>query len=214
MQELKKFENVQWFDVNDKLPPPDGEMCRNTSVVVIVSEDKENIALGYYTYNGNRWSYYGIGRTTMNFEKIKYWGIVVSNDFPRLGCAYYTPEKWFGKYQVKKLYWCDDSVDKGILGAGLAFATYEEALAHIPKKFTQKPKRMTVGELIKALQKYDKNLIVAGYSYIDECDFAISKVRKVKIHEDCVGNFYCQAGTSFEDDDIGKEVVVLASAEK
>lgn len=214
MQELENRKNIQWFDVNDKLPPPDEEKCGSASVVVIVSEDKNAIALGYYAYNANRWFYYGVGRTTINFEKIKHWGIIDCNDFPRLGCAYYTPERWFGKYQVKKLYWCDDHIDKGILSAGLAFATYEEALAHIPKKFTQKPKRMTVGELIKALQKYDKNLVVAGYSYTDECDFAISKVRKVKVHEDRIGNFYCQAGTSFENDDIGKEVIVLANTEQ
>ncbi len=203
--------NIRWFDVNDALPPP-AEEEGSKSIVVIVSEDKNSFTMGQIVYQTNIWYYYGCQNICGVLKNIKYWGVLDCNDFPHLGCAYYTPEIWFGHAQVKKLYWCDDYVDKGRFEAGLVFATYEEAFAHLPKKFTQKPKRMTVGELIKALQKYDKSLLVAGYSYSDECDFAISGVRKAKIQEDCVGNFYCQAGTSFNDDDVGKEVVVLTSA--
>lgn len=203
--------NIRWFNVGDELPPPAEEELGSRSVAVIVSEDKNTFTIGQYIYRENIWYYYGCQDVGGVLKNIKYWGILDCVDFPRLGCAYYTPEIWFGHPQVKKLYWCDDYVDKGRFEAGLVFATYEEAFAHLPRKLTQKPKRMTVGELIKALQKYDKNLLVAGYSYSDECDFAISKVKKAKIHEDHIGNFYCQAGTSFNDDDVGKEVVVLTS---
>lgn len=157
---------------------------------------QETISFGRFSYKSKCWLYYECFRNgDADFKKIRYWGMVIDTKFPYLGCAYYTLGSSNDVHQVRKLYWCDDQLDKRQYKVGLVFATYEETFAHLPKKLTQKPKRMTVGELIKALQKYNENLLVAGYSSSDEGDFAISKVKKAKVHKDCIGKFYCQGGT-------------------
>lgn len=56
---------------------------------------------------------------------------------------------------------------------------------------------MTVKELIEQLQKVDGNLVVAGYSYLDEGDFPIEMVRVAEVNEYGIDGCYCQADSHF-----------------
>ena len=56
---------------------------------------------------------------------------------------------------------------------------------------------MTVKELIEQLQKVDGNLVVAGYSSLDEGDFPVEFVRVAEVNEYGIDGCYCQADSHF-----------------
>lgn len=56
---------------------------------------------------------------------------------------------------------------------------------------------MTVKELIEQLQKVDGNLVVAGYSSLDEGDFPVEIVRVAEVNEYGIDGCYCQADSHF-----------------
>lgn len=131
IESLDDATKIQWFDVNDKLPPPETDQ-ETHSIAVIISEDRKTISLGLYAYARKRWFYYGCGRKpSVDLKNIRYWGVALGDEFPRLGCAYYTPEDWHGLKDVEKLYWCNDYIDESRLKLGLVFDTYEKAAAHL-----------------------------------------------------------------------------------
>ncbi len=79
---------------------------------------------------------------------------------------------------------------------------------------------MTVKELIDALLRLDPDLIVAGYSDADECDFEIKHVEVTEVVEEFCGNkladangicYYTQADSAFCESEVGTKVVVLSS---
>lgn len=65
---------------------------------------------------------------------------------------------------------------------------------------------MIVKELIEQLQKVDGNLIVAGYSSLDEGDFPVDIVRVAEVNEYGIDGCYCQAYSNFSKRD-GKPIL-------
>ena len=69
-------------------------------------------------------------------------------------------------------------------------------------------KRMTVGELIDELMKYDRNLLAAGYSGRDEGDFPIEGVTETETDGERLVGFYNQGSSTFEDEPPQRVVVI------
>jgi len=73
---------------------------------------------------------------------------------------------------------------------------------------------MTVKELISALEKCDPDLVVAGYSYLDEGDFIVEEVTKARVvasprsryHR--VEGFPCKGDSAFWDSP-EQDVIIL-----